>query len=99
MNIVRLLYLNLARGYYRWALSQIDPMHPDVGEIVLRERALDVSLREALDASRIQAGGAEWCRLSESNGRPTAYKAVALPTELRRHVEERLPDWPAGAEL
>jgi len=20
-----------------------------------------------------------WCRLSESNGRPTAYKAVALP--------------------
>jgi len=25
-----------------------------------------------------------WCRLSESNGRPTAYKAVALPTELNR---------------
>ena len=27
---------------------------------------------------------AEWCRQSESNGRPTAYKAVALPAELCR---------------
>src|SRR5690606_38956614 len=25
-----------------------------------------------------------WCRLSDSNGRPTAYKAVALPAELKR---------------
>ena len=27
---------------------------------------------------------ARWCRLSDSNRRPTAYKAVALPTELKR---------------
>src|SRR5690349_21251944 len=27
-----------------------------------------------------------WCRQSDSNRRPTAYKAVALPTELCRHV-------------
>ena len=27
-----------------------------------------------------------WCRLSESNGRPSAYKAGALPTELSRRV-------------
>lgn len=27
-----------------------------------------------------------WCRLSESNGRPSAYKAGALPTELNRRV-------------
>src|SRR5689334_24520743 len=26
----------------------------------------------------------QWCRLSESNGRPSAYKAGALPTELSR---------------
>jgi hypothetical protein len=25
-----------------------------------------------------------WCRVSDSNGRPTAYKAVALPAELTR---------------
>ena len=28
--------------------------------------------------------GHSWCRLSESNGRPSAYKAGALPTELSR---------------
>src|SRR5580765_3177731 len=32
-----------------------------------------------------------WCRLSESNGRPTAYKAVALPTELKRQRRKRFP--------
>lgn len=26
----------------------------------------------------------EWCRLSDSNRRPIAYKAIALPTELKR---------------
>src|SRR5690606_10225006 len=30
-----------------------------------------------------------WCRQSESNGRPTAYKAVALPAELCRHDAPR----------
>jgi hypothetical protein len=29
-----------------------------------------------------------WCRLPESNWRPTAYKAVALPTELNRQRRE-----------
>src|SRR3546814_12541128 len=29
---------------------------------------------------------AVWCRLSDSNRRPTAYKAVALPTELSRRA-------------
>ena len=27
-----------------------------------------------------------WCRLSESNGRPTDYKSVALPAELSRQI-------------
>ena len=27
-----------------------------------------------------------WCRLQESNPRPTDYKSVALPTELNRHL-------------
>src|SRR3546814_13063376 len=30
----------------------------------------------------------KWCRLSDSNGRPTDYKSVALPAELKR---QRLP--------
>lgn len=33
-----------------------------------------------------------WCRLSESNGRPTVYKTVALPTELKRRELLVLPD-------
>src|SRR6185369_16640589 len=33
-----------------------------------------------------------WCRHSESNGGPTAYKAVALPTELCRLSEHSLDD-------
>src|ERR1041384_6466402 len=36
-------------------------------------------------------GLAKWCRLSESNGRPSAYKAGALPTELSRHRKRILP--------
>ncbi len=34
---------------------------------------------------RTALNGEEWCRRQESNPRPTAYKAVALPAELRRH--------------
>ncbi len=33
---------------------------------------------------RLVAKIAFWCRLRESNPRPTAYKAVALPAELNR---------------
>ncbi len=32
----------------------------------------------------------EWCRLPESNWRPTDYKSVALPTELSRHQVLRI---------
>ena len=32
----------------------------------------------------------EWCWLGDSNPRPTAYKAVALPTELSQHEMERV---------
>src|SRR5690606_7149954 len=37
----------------------------------------------------------DWCRLSDSNRRPTAYKAVALPAELSRHGAGSLADGPA----
>jgi hypothetical protein len=30
----------------------------------------------------------EWCRLQESNPRPTVYKTVALPTELSRQNQD-----------
>ena len=31
-----------------------------------------------------------WCRLGDSNSRPTDYKSVALPTELNRHLLGRV---------
>src|SRR5688500_20028960 len=39
----------------------------------------------------------KWCRLSESNRRPTAYKAVALPTELSRRARILAPGVQARA--
>src|SRR5690606_28823798 len=55
--------------------------------------------RLAQSASRSKRPGDErarrdtgWCRLSDSNGRPIAYKAIALPTELeRRGLDSREP--------
>lgn len=29
----------------------------------------------------------KWCRLRDSNSRPLAYEATALPTELSRHAD------------
>ena len=37
-----------------------------------------------------------WCRLSESNGRPTDYKSVALPTELKRRCRTSLAQTVSG---
>ena len=45
-----------------------------------------------------------WCPLTDSNRRPTAYKAVALPTELNGHQEciilhEKKPVWEGWDEF
>lgn len=44
MNLLRAalrpLWREFAIAYYRWALREIDPQHPDVPRIVLRLRAL-----------------------------------------------------------
>jgi hypothetical protein len=40
------------------------------------------------------AGRPSWCRHPDSNWGPTAYKAVALPTELCRRASKARPDKP-----
>ena len=35
------LYHGMALAYYRWAIRQIDPLHPDVPEIVRRISELE----------------------------------------------------------
>jgi hypothetical protein len=42
--ILRLLHLKLADWFYRWAMSEINPMHPDVPKIMQRQ----VQINEAL---------------------------------------------------
>lgn len=49
MKVMQLLYLEIVRAYYRWAMHQIDPMHPDVVLIVVRQQELDADRRRLLD--------------------------------------------------
>ncbi len=50
----------------------------------------DMSLFRREDLAAFQAAGStcggEWCRLQESNPRPSVYKTVALPAELNRRI-------------
>ena len=40
MKILNLLHLALAQAFYRWALREIDPLHPDVPRILLKQKEL-----------------------------------------------------------
>jgi hypothetical protein len=41
MKILSLLHVTLARAFYRWALREIDPLHPDMPRILLRTQELE----------------------------------------------------------
>ena len=45
MKILVLLHLTFARAFYRWALREIDPLHPDVDRVVMRSRELEDKAR------------------------------------------------------
>ena len=40
MKILNLIHVSFAQAFYRWALREIDPLHPDVPRILLRQREL-----------------------------------------------------------
>ncbi len=40
MKIFSLLHVVVAQAFYRWAMSEISPMHPDVPKIMLRQQQL-----------------------------------------------------------
>jgi hypothetical protein len=40
MKILHLLHVVVAEAFYRWAMAEISPMHPDVPKIMLRQRQL-----------------------------------------------------------
>ncbi|MGE4243231.1 hypothetical protein [Ramlibacter sp.] len=40
MKILNLIHLTFAQAFYRWALREINPLHPDVPRILLRQQEL-----------------------------------------------------------
>ena len=40
MKILNLIHVVTARAFYRWAMREINPMHPDVPRILLRQQEL-----------------------------------------------------------
>lgn len=40
MKIIQLLHVVCAQAFYRWAMNEISPMHPDVPKIVRRQQEL-----------------------------------------------------------
>ena len=40
MKILNLIHLTFAQAFYRWALREINPLHPDVPRILLKQQEL-----------------------------------------------------------
>ena len=40
MKVLDLLHVVVAQAFYRWAMKEINPMHPDVPKIMLRQQQL-----------------------------------------------------------
>jgi hypothetical protein len=40
MKIISLLHVVVAEAFYKWAMKEINPMHPDVPRIMLRQQEL-----------------------------------------------------------
>ncbi len=47
-----MLYTWLGAHFYAWAMSEIDPLHPDVPRIVLRQHELQETLDRLLPRAR-----------------------------------------------
>ena len=40
MKILNLIHVMIAQAFYNWALAEINPLHPDVPRIMLRQQEL-----------------------------------------------------------
>jgi hypothetical protein len=45
MKILNLIHVTVAQAFYKWALSEINPLHPDVPRIMMRHRELEDKAR------------------------------------------------------
>ncbi len=48
MNILKLVHVVIAQAFYRWALSEMNPLHPDLPQMVLRQQELADEARRLL---------------------------------------------------
>jgi hypothetical protein len=46
MKVISLLHVVVAQAFYRWAMREINPMHPDVPKIMLRQQELEEKHRQ-----------------------------------------------------
>jgi len=40
MKILHFIHVTFAQAFYRWAMAEINPLHPDVPRIMQRQREL-----------------------------------------------------------
>jgi hypothetical protein len=40
MKILSLIHVTVAQAFYRWAMREINPLHPDLPRIMLRQQEL-----------------------------------------------------------
>lgn len=46
MHLFDLMYVIARRAFYHWAMREIDPMHPDLPGILVRQSEFDERARE-----------------------------------------------------
>ena len=45
MKILNLIHVMFAQAFYNWALREINPMHPDLPRIMMRQQELEDKAR------------------------------------------------------
>jgi hypothetical protein len=45
MKILNLIHVMIAQAFYHWAMREIDPLHPDLPRILVRQKELDDKAR------------------------------------------------------
>jgi hypothetical protein len=41
MRILSIVHVTLACAFYRWAMGQIDPLHPDLPRILIKRQEME----------------------------------------------------------
>ena len=57
MKILNLIHVMVAQAFSKWALSEIDPLHPDVPRIMLRRKELEDKARRIFARACRSASG------------------------------------------